>query len=501
MTLERIEVESHVSLNDYASFASLAPQVEGLRSEAKLLVPSLRERTVWMLSSTTIGGGVAEMMPRIVALLRELGVRAEWLVMRTHDPAFFRFTKRLHNLIHGHGTVEITDTERRLYERISRDCADDLATRAAPDDIVAAHDPQPLAVGAYVKHARGTPLVWRCHIGTDEHNAATDAAWSFLRPYATACDRALFSAPDYIRDFLAGRSSVMHPTIDPLTHKNRELAPTKLVGILCNAGLLTPTQPVLTPAFAEPALRLRPDGTFAPATLPDDIGMPFRPIVAQVSRWDRLKGFEPLLDAFVRFKRMRTSRSERTQRRRQIVRLVLAGPAPHTIQDDPEAVEVLAHLSERYARLPEALQADIALLTLPMTSRKHNALMVNCLQRCSAIVVQNSLAEGFGLTATEAMWKGVPVLASRACGLKQQVRDGLDGRLVDSPNDSHALAETIDAMLAASKERQAWGRSAQRRVYDEFLIFTQVRDWLRVLASVARRPPTRQDRARSALPP
>jgi trehalose synthase len=308
-----------------------------------------------------------------------------------------------------------------------------------------------------------------------------------LRSYASECDHALFSAPEYIRDFLAGRSSIMYPTIDPLTHKNRELAPTKLVGILCNAGLLASPHPVLTPPFPEPALRLRADGTFTPATLPDDIGLPYRPIVTQVSRWDRLKGFEPLLDAFVLFKRMRSSRAARDQRRREIVRLVLAGPAPQSIQDDPEAMDVLAHLSSRYAQLPAALQADIALLALPMTSRKHNALMVNCLQRCSALVVQNSVAEGFGLTAAEAMWKAVPVLASRACGLRQQVRDNLDGRLVDDATDSRALAEMLDVMMASSKQRQAWGRSGQRRVHDEFLVFRQVRNWLRVLSSLAHR--------------
>jgi trehalose synthase len=150
-------------------------------------------------------------------------------------------------------------------------------------------------------------------------------------------------------------------------------------------------------------------------------------------------------------------------------------------------MDVLAHLSSRYAQLPAALQADIALLALPMTSRKHNALMVNCLQRCSALVVQNSVAEGFGLTAAEAMWKAVPVLASRACGLRQQVRDNLDGRLVDDATDSRALAEMLDVMMASSKQRQAWGRSGQRRVHDEFLVFRQVRNWLRVLSSLAHR--------------
>ena len=482
---ERVAIQAHFSLDDYASFATLAEPVAQLRAEAALLVPRLAGRTVWMLSSTAVGGGVAEMMPRVVALLRELGVRVEWLVMRPANPAFFALTKRLHNLIHGYGPAELGGNERGLYDGVSRGCADDLVARAAPGDLVVAHDPQPLGAAALACRGLGLPLVWRCHIGAEGDNAATQAAWSFLKPYAEACSHVLFSAPEYIRDFLAGRSSIMHPTIDPLSHKNRELAPTKLVGILCNAGLSATDQPILTPPFAAPALRLRPDGSFTPAALADDLGLPYRPMVAQISRWDRLKGFSPLLEAFAALKlRVHRARLGRQRRRLEIVRLVLAGPDPHAIEDDPEATEVLGELSTLYRRLPAAVQADVALLTLPTVSLKHNALMVNCLQRCAAVVVQNSLREGFGLTATEAMWKGVPVLASRACGLRQQVRDGLDGRLVADATRPEEIAETLVEMLADPKRRQAWGRSGQRRVSDEFLVFAQVQRWLRVLSAL-----------------
>jgi trehalose synthase len=481
--LEPVAIQTHCSLADYASFATLAEPVRQLRAEAERLVPPLAGRTIWMLSSTAVGGGVAEMMPWVIALLRELGVRVEWLVMRPPDPAFFTLTKRLHNLIHGAGVAELGESDRALYESVSRACADDLVARASPRDILVAHDPQPLGAAAFASRTLGLPLVWRCHIGAEDDNAATRAAWSFLRPYADACTRALFSASEYIRDYLAGRASIMYPSIDPLTHKNRELAPTKLVGILCNAGLITAGQPILTPPFEAPALRLRADGTFTPAALEEDIGMPYRPIVTQISRWDRLKGFAPLMEAFGVLKQ-RVSRNQpgRQRRRLEILRLVLAGPDPRGIQDDPEATEVLDELSARYRRLPPALRADIAVLALPTVSPKHNALMVNCLQRCSSVVVQNSLREGFGLTATEAMWKGVPVLVSRACGLRQQVRDGLDGRLVSDATHPEEIAATLEEMLAEPKERQAWGRSGQRRVFDEFLVFAQVRRWLQVLS-------------------
>jgi len=161
------------------------------------------------------------------------------------------------------------------------------------------------------------------------------------------------------------------------------------------------------------------------------------PLVVQVSRWDRLKGFGPLLDAFARLKHgiAPADVAPRQRRRLSHVRLVLAGPEPAAVADDPEAVCVLDELIDAYRRLPHWLQEDVAIVSLPMASRAENALMVNALQRCASIVVQNSLREGFGLTVTEAMWKQRGVLGSRACGIRAQIRDGIDGRLVtDSGN-------------------------------------------------------------------
>jgi trehalose synthase len=116
-----------------------------------------------------------------------------------------------------------------------------------------------------------------------------------------------------------------------------------------------------------------------------------------------------------------------------------------------------------------------------MDSRKDNALMVNALQRCTTVIVQNSVREGFGLTATEGMWKRVPVIGTQACGLRQQIRSGVDGALIGDPNDPEELAETLDRLLRDPVKRDLMARSAQRRVHDEFLIFTQLRRWLRLL--------------------
>ena len=141
-----------------------------------------------------------------------------------------------------------------------------------------------------------------------------------------------------------------------------------------------------------------------------------------------------------------------------------------------------------YRSLPPEIQRDVALLTLPMESRKENALMVNALQRCSAIVVQNSIREGFGLTATEAMWKCVPVLGTRASGLRQQIRSGIDGILTQDANDADEVATRLDAALRELPKREMMARGAQRRVHERFLIFTQLCEWLRVLSAAASAP-------------
>ena len=455
-----------------------------LRAEAARLLPVLEGRTVWMVNSTAQGGGVAEMLPRLLGILRDLGADVKWAVMGSTDPAFFELTKRIHNLIHGAGSPRFSRADRKRYDAVSRENADDLLTRVKAGDVLVVHDPQPLGAGARVKEALGLPAVWRCHIGLDDRTPQTEAVWSFLAPYAEAYDHAVFSAPEYIPDFLAGRASILHPAVDPLSHKNRELAPHKLMGILCNAGLAEAHAPVGTPPFAHLARRLSPAGKWEPASEWEDIGLVYRPVVLQVSRWDRLKGFEPLLEGFVRLKARAMAETDTRHRRRlELLRLVFAGAEPAAVADDPEALEVLDGLVARYRALEPALQKDVALVTLPMTSAKENALMVNALQRCATVVVQNSLREGFGLTCTEAMWKRVPVVVSNACGLRQQVRPGLDGEMIMDPTDPEGVADALDKVLRDTVARDHLGRSAQRRVYDAFLVFAQARRWLETLAA------------------
>ena len=482
-----VDVTRGITLDDYAAVGHLAREVDGVRQAARRVAPRLDGRTVWMVNSTAVGGGVAEMLPTVVSLLTELGVATKWAVIESPHPEFFVLTKRLHNMIHGVVEQPLTSGDHTLYDEVSRVNADALASLVGPRDIVVAHDPQPLGAVALLGRRLGVTTIWRCHIGLDHETPATHAAWSFIEPYAATYSRAVFSSASYVPRFLAGRATIMHPTVDPLDHKNRDLSVHKLVGVLCDAGLATPHWPLIAPPFPEQAERLQADGTLAPATVPEDIGVLGRPIVTQVSRWDRLKGFAPLLEAFRRLKqRPRGHLPDRHRRTIAAARLVLAGPATGSIADDPEALEVFAELRASFMALEPELRSDVAVVCLPMASRKYNALMVNALQRASSVVVQNSLREGFGLTVTEAMWKSIPVLANtRATGLREQVRNDIDGILVRDPEDTDAVADGLDRMLADPALREIYGQNAHRRVRDQFLIFNQLHGWLDLLDHVA----------------
>jgi trehalose synthase len=491
--LQRVQVDQPSPLEEYAGVAHLAASVAEMKLEAEGVGASLAGRTTWMVSSSARGGGVAEMLPPILSILRGLGIQIEWVVIGSADPAFFELTKRIHNLIHGAGSPVLGEADRELYERVNRENADALRELVRPGDVLVVHDPQPLPMAGQLRDIVGLTAVWRSHIGLDAENAATRAAWDFLAPYLDAYDGAVFSAPEYIPGRLARRSTVIFPGIDPLAAKNRDLSLRRTIEIMCNGGLIPCPGPTVGDRYLSLAQRVLPDGSWGPAGAADSIGLLTRPIVTQVSRWDRLKGYLPLLDAFVSLKRSleggNVSQSPLHRRQLDLVRLVLAGPDPYAIQDDPEAHEVLDELRAAYRALPPALQEDVAILLLPMRSLEENALMVNALQRASTIVAQNSLREGFGLTIAEAMWKRVPILSnSRACGPRQQVRDGLDGRLVTDPENRMELHHALADMLADPARLERWGHSAQRRVHEHFLVFDQLRAWGRLLAALVDRP-------------
>jgi trehalose synthase len=482
-----MNVNEGVQFKDYDLYSSLAMGLRDLSQEASLLLPKIKGRKIWMVNSTDQGGGVAEMMPRLISLFRQLGVDCEWVVAGTDNKDFFSITKKVHNLIHGEEVPTINNHEKDIYEAVNKENAEELLKLLKPNDILVMHDPQPMAMAIYLKEKIDVKFIWRCHIGFDIHTHQTEAAWEFLRPYSYVYSLAVFSAPEYIQGYFSGKAMVMYPSIDPLDHKNRDLAIHKVVGVLCNSNLVTEYHPVLTPPFTDPVKRLQPDGSFQSPLLPSDIGLLFKPIVLQISRWDRLKGFLPLMNGFVELKKNiadYSSSSPRNIRRIEMSQLVLAGPDPDYVKDDPEGSIVLKELVQNYLSLDSYIQPCITILKLPMSSRKNNELIVNALQRVASIIVQNSLKEGFGLTVTEAMWKGKPVIGSSTCGIKQQIRDGLDGQLIQNSQNIQEIAYKINYALEKPKESEVWGYYAQKRVIEKYLIFTQIRQWLRLFASL-----------------
>lgn len=523
-TLQEVKLDKEgLPLEKCAEYVHLTIACETLLRTASGLMPNFtysktgKRRRVFMVNSTAQGGGVAEMLPRMIQLFRNLHMECKWFVItptQDHIPAFFEFTKRMHNLIHGYGSgtgnEEVSDFEQKTYTAVT-DAAGKLMLEHVRDgDIIVLHDPQPLGMVKVLRESdKDLTVVFRCHIGLDTSTPETRCAWQFLKPYALRTHGSVFSLPEYVPSYLKTKLEryddhadyhhnhqvyVIPPALDPLSHKNRELPPPRLTGVLCNSGLSEQHHPVLTPAWEHKARRLQYDGvTFADTA--SNIGAPYNPIVLQVSRWDKLKGWKTLIEAFTLLKKDLTAdkptvlnkwalADERHMRRLKLVRLVLAGPDPNSVADDPEGKAELQSLCEAYKNLPDELKPDVALVALPMESRKLNALMVNALQRCSSIVVQNSLREGFGLTVTEAMFKGVPILGTQACGIRKQVVDGVHGKLVRDSTNAHEIAVALNHMLRMKEERTTQGLRAQRRVLDEFTVFSQVGKWLTFLAEL-----------------
>ncbi len=484
--IEIIDLQEHkaLALADYAADAKFVSAVSDFQSAARRIKPKLDNRTIWMVNSTAQGGGVSEMLPRMISLMRDMGISINWAVINTKEKKFFALTKTIHNALHDNGTgISFSADDARLYEAVNRENADSFIPHLKPNDIVIVHDPQPLPLGQMISQALPLTTIWRCHIGLDRVTPTTHAAWGFLQPYFSDFERTVFSLPEYIPSFLAGTASIIPPAIDPLSHKNRELSINKMIGVLCNSGLQKAHEPVATPPFDHQVMRVGPTGE---PEHPGELGLLFRPVICQISRWDRLKGWLPLIEGFIRMKENFLNGSaddldERNKQRVALSRLVLAGPDPSSISDDPEGLEVIEEITSYYKALPEKQQEDVVILMLPMASRKENALVVNALQQCATIVVQNSIQEGFGLTVTEAMWKRKAVLGTSACGIRLQIRDGVDGALVADARDGGEIARALHDMLTDPHGRYLMGRSAQRRVYDEFLVFRQLTRYFELL--------------------
>jgi trehalose synthase len=382
-----------IHLEDYVPVVG-APEVQELHA----LAAQLKGRSVQMVNSTSVGGGVAEILSRLVPLLKELGVDVRWDVM-TGGNDFFEITKAFHNALHG-----------APFDK-SPDCFDiflayneqNRARLEMDSEFTVIHDPQPAAL-INGRQNRAGHWIWRCHIDLSQPNPKV---WNFLEPYVLRYDGALFSSPDFTHQ-LPVPQYLFYPSIDPLSEKNRDLEPEFIAGVL---------------------ERFQID--------------PKRPILTQISRFDRLKDPVGVVNAYKLVKRYFDCQ------------LVLAGGGA---ADDPEGGKVLGEVREAAAGDP-----DIFILDLPPWS----ALEINALQRASTIVIQKSLREGFGLTVTEALWKRKPVVASAVGGIPIQVIHKQTGMLVHSVEGT---AYQLRYLLSNPSFASRLGQLGHEHVREQMLI-------------------------------
>jgi len=389
------------TLDDYTQVLGMAEI-----SELRALAARLCGRSVQMINSTAVGGGVAEMLSRIVPLMQELKLDVRWDVVTGGDD-FFAVTKGFHNALHG-GRFDLPDDSFQLFLAQSEQNRTRLQFGA---DFTVVHDPQPVTlIAARADH--GGYWTWRCHIDLSQPN---QRVWEFLSPFVERYDGAIFSSPAFARQ-LPIPQYLFYPSIDPLSEKNRELEPQVVTEVL---------------------QRFQID--------------PKRPILTQISRFDRLKDPAGVVRAYQIVKRYFDCQ------------LVLAGGGA---SDDPEGEAVLAEVREVAGKDP-----DIHILNLPPWS----ALEINALQRGSTIVIQKSLREGFGLTVTEGLWKKKPIVASAVGGIPTQVIHKHTGLLAHSVEGT---AYQIRFLLSNPPIAQRLGENAHEYVREHFLITSNVRRYL-----------------------
>ncbi|HOE17853.1 MAG TPA: glycosyltransferase [Syntrophorhabdaceae bacterium] len=387
-----------------SQYAGISPK--GDLQLLQRLTKVLGGRSFLHVNSTREGGGVAEILQRMVPILQGLGINARWEVING-DEQFFEMTKKVHNALQGNKET-ITDAMWQHHFEINRQNAANIDLDA---DAVIIHDPQP---GPLVEFRKKGVWIWRCHI--DISNPFKDV-YKALGRYALQYDAIIFSVARFARAMNIDEF-IIPPSIDPLSEKNRELSDDEI---------------------NETAKRL---------------GIPIdRPIILQVSRFDRFK--DPL----------GVIKSYRMVKRYNDCILVLAG-SPAT--DDPEGAAVLSEVKEFAANDP-----DIHILLLPPFSDRD----INALQRMAFVVLQKSLKEGFGLTVAEAMWKGRPVIGGAVGGIPLQIVHGVTGFLVHS---IEGTAFRIRQLLNAPEMAGGMGKRAREFVRKNFLITRQIRDYLSV---------------------
>jgi len=367
---------------------------------------SVRDLHVIHVSSTFYGGGVSEILTPLTLLMNQLGIQTGWRLIQG-TPDFFRYTKTIHNALQG-AEIELTPEDKAVYEQVISENA--LRLHLKDCDVVIVHDPQPLPLIRHVQTGNSR-WIWQCHIDLSTPSPGT---WRYLREFIDLYDAAVFSLPDYGQQ-IGPAQLFMMPAINPFSPKNRELSCMEM------------------------------DRCLADHKIPTN-----RPIVLQVSRFDRWKDPLGVMEAF------------RIACRQADCTLVLLG---NTATDDPEGQVVLETILS---------SADERILVISVD----DPILVNALQRRAAVVLQKSIREGFGLTVTEAMWKGAAVIGGNVGGIRRQITDGENGFLVDTVEQA---AERIVQLVRAPELRARLGERARETVRQNFLMSRLLEDWIEVI--------------------
>jgi trehalose synthase len=372
----------------------------------------VRMMRVAHVSSTFYGGGVTEILTPLTLMMNAIGIETEWHLIQG-TPGFFSCTKKLHNALQG-DQIEFSDEDKAIYEEVVFENATRLHLEEC--DVVVVHDPQPLPL---IRHFadREIPWLWQCHL---DLSSPFEPSWNYLRPFMSQYDAIIVSLPEYVRHDLGIDQRVIAPSIDPFSAKNADLSDSEILQSLSRHGI--PTE---------------------------------RPVIAQISRFDRWKDPVGVIEAF------------RNARKQVDCTLVLLG---NNATDDPEGEVIL-----------ETIRSSIDETVLVLTV--DDPVLVNALQRHAAVVLQKSIREGFGLTVTEAMWKRAAVIGGNVGGIRRQIDDGKNGFLVTTVDEA---AERIVQLLSDARLRRQLGSRAREKVRESFLMSRLLEDWLDLLARYER---------------
>jgi trehalose synthase len=406
---EEVILQSRSRIRDYEPIIGTS-----VIEELEILAGELSGKIVQNINSTFIGGGVSEILEHMVPMLNQLGVDARWNVIQGNE-AFFEVTKKFHNALHGK-KLRISKDDLEVFKEVT---AQNLESMNFYGDIFFIHDPQPAGLIAKKKEVGGK-WIWRCHIDISKPHTGV---WKFLKSYVADYDAAVFSAPSFAQH-LPVRQFLITPSIDPLSEKNREIDQQTIKSVLDKYGLSSD-----------------------------------KPMIVQISRFDRLKDPVGVIEAF---KMVRKSLD---------CQLVLAGG---TASDDPESDIVLEEVRQRAEG-----ESDIHVLLIPPESD----LEINALQRAATVIMQKSLKEGFGLTISEALWKAKPVVASAVGGIPLQVKNKYTGLLCYT---IEGAAYALRQLLANPEYAERLGKNGKEHVRQNFLITTQLKNYLLMFLALDR---------------